>query len=153
MKKAIKILIKIVLSLVSAAVAFVILLFAFLTIREYRPDERETLVTAFEGQDMQKPKVGDELTVVTWNVGCGTLGDNADFFMDYGEMVYTADKDRVKRNLSGITETLTGLDPDIMLLRKRTSIAADPIIPTRPRSYRMHSPDSIIHLLTISMLI
>ncbi|MBO7530389.1 MAG: endonuclease, partial [Lachnospiraceae bacterium] len=67
---------------------------------------------------MQKPKVGDELTVVTWNVGCGSLGDNADFFMDYGEMVYTADKDRVNRNLSGITETLTGLDPDIMLLQE-----------------------------------
>jgi endonuclease/exonuclease/phosphatase family metal-dependent hydrolase len=118
MKKALKILLKVVLSLVSAAVAFVVLLFLFLTIREYRPDEKETLKTAFEGQDMLKPSVGDELTVVTWNVGCGTLGDNADFFMDYGEMVYTADKDRVKQNLSGITDTLTGIDPDIMLLQE-----------------------------------
>ena len=118
MKKALKILLKVVLSLVSAAVAFVVLLFLFLTIREYRPDEKETLKTAFEGQDMLKPSVGDELTVVTWNVGCGTLGDNADFFMDYGEMVYTADKDRVKQNLSGITGTLTGIDPDIMLLQE-----------------------------------
>ena len=119
MKKAIKILIKTVLSLVSAVVVFAILLFTFLTIREYRPADTEVLGTAYyTPKVLPQPSIGDELTVVTWNVGCGTLGDNADFFMDYGEMVYTADRERVRKNLEGITGTLIDIDPDIMMLQE-----------------------------------
>ena len=118
MKNVIKKLVKAVICLVLALVLAVVILFTYLTVREYRPADREALEPAFAGQDALKPAIGDELTVVTWNVGCGTLGDNADFFMDYGEMVYTADKDRVKENLSGITSTLLDADPDIMLLQE-----------------------------------
>ena len=118
MKKAMIILLKLVLTLVVTAVVFIVLLFTFLTISEYRPDDREVLETAYSTPALPTVSIGDELTVVTWNVGCGTLGDNADFFMDYGEMVYTADRARVRENLDGITGTLLDIDPDIMLLQE-----------------------------------
>lgn len=61
---------------------------------------------------------GDSLTVLTWNTGYGALGDNADFFMDGGEMVKTADKDRVLANVTGITDTIKDIDPDIIMLQE-----------------------------------
>lgn len=35
---------------------------------------------------------GKEISMMTWNIGYGALGDNADFFMDGGKMVNTATK-------------------------------------------------------------
>ena len=117
MKNVIKKLVKAVICLVLALVLAVVILFTYLTVREYRPADTEVLGTPYYSI-LPQPSIGDELTVVTWNVGCGTLGDNADFFMDYGEMVYTADRERVRKNLEGITGTLIDIDPDIMMLQE-----------------------------------
>lgn len=117
MKNVIKKLVKAVICLVLALVLAVVILFAYLTVHEYRPADTEVLGTPYYSI-LPQPSIGDELTVVTWNVGCGTLGDNADFFMDYGEMVYTADRERVRKNLEGITGTLIDIDPDIMMLQE-----------------------------------
>ena len=87
------------------------LLVAYLTVTEYKPDVRETIViNGTENQAGEKTdksaenqkgtkeelKAGDLLSVLSWNVGYGALGDNADFFMDGGKGVKTASQDRVK---------------------------------------------------------
>ena len=87
-----------------------------LTITEYRPDDVETVIESHAVEE--KLAVGERLTVVSWNVGYGALGDNADFFMDGGSSVYTADEDRVRQNLAGIRDALKNLSPDLIMLQE-----------------------------------
>ncbi len=119
MKKLIIKLISIVLRIVIALVVGFVLLILYLTVKEYRPGDKEALdIRPGEASEASALLPGDAITVVDWNVGYGALGDNADFFMDYGNMVYTADKERLAQNLAGITETLNEISPDIILLQE-----------------------------------
>ena len=119
MKKTIFKIIRTLLLLIVILISAFILFILYLTVREYKPSEREaiTINSAASSEDACILP-GDELTVVTWNTGCGTLGDNADFFMDYGNMVYTADRARVNENLSGISSNLREIGADIIMLQE-----------------------------------
>ena len=87
-----------------------------LTAAEYKPDEWETLTPS--GTPRQELMPGAAVNIVSWNVGYGALGDNADFFMDGGHMVATADDARVRRNLDDIGAFLRAEEPDIILLQE-----------------------------------
>ncbi|MBR4711681.1 MAG: endonuclease/exonuclease/phosphatase family protein [Clostridia bacterium] len=102
--------------LVTAVVALAALLLAVLTVAEYRPAAEEVVTPAGEAQGVIR--AGEPVTVVSWNIGYGALGDNADFFMDGGKMVQTADEARVRQNLKGITDFLQSEDPDVVLLQE-----------------------------------
>jgi hypothetical protein len=97
----------------------VVVLFAgllgFLSVTEYKPEDRTAL--SVEGTAGSLISEGDSLTIMTWNIGYGALGDNADFFMDGGKMVNTADKARVAENMNGIISTLNEYAPDILFLQ------------------------------------
>ncbi len=112
MKKALKIIGRILLALVIV----IALALGVLTAAEYRPAAEETVTADHPAEAVLKAE--EPLTLVTWNIGYGALGDNADFFMDGGTGVYTADRERVQQNLAGIRETLAGLDADIILLQE-----------------------------------
>ena len=86
------------------------------TIAEYRPADTETVIADHETEPVLE--TGKPLTVVSWNCGYGALGDNADFFMDGGSSVYTADRDRVASNLEGIRDKLSALSPDLIILQE-----------------------------------
>ena len=118
MKKLISVILKALITIVAILVLALIILLTVVSIKEYKPDEWEQLEVDRLASPEEVLLVGDRIRVVTWNVGCGTLGDNADFFMDYGEMVYTADEDRVAANVDGIIGSLTEINPDIMLLQE-----------------------------------
>ncbi len=111
MKKAFKITGIILLSLIVLLGAAL----GVLTIAEYRPAPTETIIA-----DHQVPalEAGTPLTVVTWNCGYGALGNNADFFMDGGNSVYSSDKERVKQNLAGIETVLAAQGADVLLLQE-----------------------------------
>ncbi len=81
-----------------------------LTIFQYSPDETENVVLA--GQSQASPEQGKPFRIMTWNIGYGGLGDNADFFMEGGKMVVTADEQRLRYNLDGIIEELTAENAD-----------------------------------------
>ncbi|MBQ9272502.1 MAG: endonuclease [Mogibacterium sp.] len=91
-------------------------LIAWLTAAEYSPDETIALETA--GEASKTLSKGDSIRMMSWNMGYGALGDNADFFMDGGSGVMTADKARVESNLQGITEEIAKNDPDILFLQE-----------------------------------
>lgn len=97
-------------------VCFVAALLVFLSVTEYRPAGRETL--AVSGAASRSLREGDSVTVMTWNIGYGALGDNADFFMDGGTMVETADESRVRSNLAGIVAQIETVSPDLLLLQE-----------------------------------
>lgn len=112
MKKFLKVLLRIVIAI---AVTFVIL-FVVLTIAEFRPKDREEAY-ATSGA-VKTLTTEDEVKILTWNVGYGALGDNADFFMDGGKSVYTAGKSRVSENLHNVLTGIQENNPDITLLQE-----------------------------------
>ena len=112
MKKLLKVIAVIVLALILIIAAML----GVLSAAEYRPADVET-VAADPGAEALL-ETGTELTLVSWNCGYGALGDNADFFMDGGKSVYTADRARVEKNLDGIREALKSLDPDLAVLQE-----------------------------------
>jgi endonuclease/exonuclease/phosphatase family metal-dependent hydrolase len=95
--------------------AFGILLLV-LTAAEYRPEEIEDVTVS--GNFSKTVSAGDSIRVLTWNVGYGALGDNADFFMDGGTHVMTADAERVKDNIGQIVTTVSEIDPDVIFFQE-----------------------------------
>lgn len=94
---------------------FVVLL-VVLTVTEYRPEPEEELVIA---NVQEKEAVqGEPFSVLTWNIGYGALGDNADFFMDGGKMVSSASKERVQQNMEGIAGVLKELQSEVIFLQE-----------------------------------
>lgn len=86
----------------------------FLSVTEFKPEDVEPLKV--EGTAVKTLKIGDSLTVTSWNIGYGALGDNTDFFMDGGTMVKTADEKRLTANLDGIVKTVG--TPDVLFLQE-----------------------------------
>ena len=109
-----------------SAVLLIVLLFAaileYLTLTEYKPEPGEMAAVDHGNWDLLKE--GDTLKILTWNCGYGALGDNADFFMDGGRGVMTADRERVQSNLDGILEASAQMDPDVILYQEIDTNAA-----------------------------
>ena len=118
-KKKHGIIFKIICAILIVLLAIVLLLagmIGFLSVTEYKPAETETLTV--DGEGTKELKENTEISLLTFNIGYGALGDNADFFMDGGTSVMTADKDRVNKNLAGILNEVKGIDPDIVLFQE-----------------------------------
>ncbi len=109
----------------------------YINLTEYNPEDVETLEIG--GEASGELKVGEELSILTWNVGFGALGDNADFFMDGGKMVQTASKERVKYNEDAIIGRLQTENPDIILLQEADVHSA--------RSYRIDFVNNVTKTL------
>ncbi|MBO4213552.1 MAG: endonuclease [Lachnospiraceae bacterium] len=106
-----------ILSIIAALFLCVALFFGWLTIVEYRPNDIESV--EINGEDINGTLDQEtEYSILTWNVGYGALGDNADFFMDGGESVMTADKERVNTNLTAIADNIIGSNPDFVFLQE-----------------------------------
>ncbi len=109
---------RVVLCILAIPVIAVIGFFGWLTANEYKPADVEKVeIDTTEGSGKQL-KQGDSLSVVTWNIGYGALGDNADFFMDGGTNVMTAVPERVDVNLAGVNGFLVGMNPDIAFIQE-----------------------------------
>ena len=91
-------------------------LIGYLSATEYKPADREDV--AFEGEASDKLTADKPFTIMTWNIGYGALGDNADFFMDGGTMVKTASKKRVDNNLDDIVRFAVEKEPDIVFFQE-----------------------------------
>ncbi|MHA1528951.1 MAG: hypothetical protein ACTSVG_08015, partial [Alphaproteobacteria bacterium] len=63
-------------------------------------------------------KVGNEISVSTWNLGYAGLGDASDFIKDGGTRMFPPSRDAVRDNLAGIVETASGLDVDVALFQE-----------------------------------
>jgi endonuclease/exonuclease/phosphatase family metal-dependent hydrolase len=92
-------------------------LIGFLSVTEYKPAQI-TSDLEIGGEAEKTLAVGDSLTVMSWNIGYGALGDNADFFMDGGKMVYPADEARVRTNIDAFVTEIKAQDADIALFQE-----------------------------------
>ena len=91
-------------------------LIGYLTATEYKPASVESL--DLYGKANKEIKQGETLKLMTWNIGYGALGDNAEFFMDGGDSVITSSEKRVKMNLKTISEEINRESPDITMLQE-----------------------------------
>ena len=116
MKKIIKPLIITVCSLFAFLLLIVATVLGYLTMDEYNPAAVEKLeVENYGGKTLMTNK---SIRIMTWNIGYGALGDNADFFMDGGQMVNTATNERVGYNLDGIVDRIDEINPDILMVQE-----------------------------------
>ena len=113
MKKFLKILLYILLALVVLVCALVI----WLTVAEYKPAPVEDL-EAQSAPGSGLIKAGQDLDILTWNIGYGGLGQGSDFFMDGGENVKSADEATVNSYLNGISEYIYNDAPDLIMLQE-----------------------------------
>ncbi len=97
-------------------VLFFLWLLIWLSLGEFRPEDVEEITPEGKASDILYP--GEYVTVMTWNMGYGALGDNADFFMDGGKGVRTADEDRVKENVAAVRDEITEFSPDVVFLQE-----------------------------------
>ncbi|MBR0456156.1 MAG: endonuclease [Firmicutes bacterium] len=112
----IKRVIKGIIIFIAAVLLLVAGLLVFLTATEYKPADVEPLKV--NGTADATYSMGDSITILSWNIGYGALGDNADFFMDGGKMVKSADEGRVLKNMDGIMQAIEQTKPDIFLLQE-----------------------------------
>lgn len=62
--------------------------------------------------------ISDRIKILTWNIGYGGLGKNADFFMDGGVSSRPSKKKEVEENLNGIVFILHEVDADILMIQE-----------------------------------
>lgn len=111
-KKGVKILLLVVLSIGLFLGAFLIIL----TVLEYRPKEVEVLDV--KGSSGDEADTSREIKIVSWNIGYGGLGEESDFFMDGGTKVVSQTESEVYENLDAIGKKLEELAPDITILQE-----------------------------------
>ena len=118
--KAVKAIFQTIFWLLIAVAAAGVLLITFLTVTEYRPTDVEELTVTGTAPGRAFP-VGQPVTILSWNVGYGALGKDADFVMDGGGSVPHADQEMVRANLSGIAEVLKREGAAVHLLQEADS--------------------------------
>ena len=116
--KVVKKILKALLVIVVVILVLFAALLIVLTVAEYKPEDQEQVAVEALNGDAKQLSSGDSIKIVSWNMGYGALGNNADFFMDGGKMVYTADEARVKENLSAMAGEIKAQNPDIVLLQE-----------------------------------
>ncbi len=112
MRKVLKGLGIIALAVVCAAVLGILVL----TVTEYRPAAVEA-VPVQPGAE-KALRAGQEVRLVTWNIGYGGLGAGSDFFMDGGSGVRSADRETVEKYLAGVRSFLEEERADLVLLQE-----------------------------------
>lgn len=100
-----------------AIVILVGVLLAWLSITEFKPQPVEDAQTSFQSGS-PRVAVGDDLTVMSWNIGYAGLGEGSDFFMDGGSHTKSADEAAVNKYLDGIKASAAAVDADIYMFQE-----------------------------------
>jgi endonuclease/exonuclease/phosphatase family metal-dependent hydrolase len=118
---------------VAGLVAIVVLFLVVSTITAFRPDD-ELPVEALQGATT-RGVAGDTLSVLTWNIGYGGLGAEADFVLDGGTMGRPRAASDVESNLAGVRQVVASSPADVLLLQEVDTRAS--------RSYRLNEVEML----------
>ena len=124
-----KLLLKLLGACFTLVLAYVIFVLARGTAVDWQP-AGVTSVTTYPVREKPDTIRDSILNFVTWNIGYGGLGADADFFLDaggffvsHGKMVHSP-KDHVERYMRGIKEQLGALKTEFILLQEVDSLSA-----------------------------
>lgn len=115
-RRGLKVLIRIIKTILLVLLMILIGFLLFLTITEYRPQARE-LVTV-EGDRTEGVTRGTRLRFLTWNIGYGAQGSNTAFYKGGGLKLRASTKQRVRENLDAIAEKLKSEQADYIFLQE-----------------------------------
>ena len=101
-----------ILILVLAAAVLLIVL----SVREYRPKERETV--KIDKNTGKKISPGQEISVLTWNTGYGALSETEDFFMDGGEKVRPDNEELITENIEAMKKVIKDSGSQVVFLQE-----------------------------------
>ncbi len=107
---------KILLTVVAVILIFITGLVIYLSVTEYRPNDRQVPEQLYI-KNSDADSVSGELTVYSWNIGYAGLGATSDFFMDGGKKVNPT-ADEVEQNLSAIKNFISSQSADAWLLQE-----------------------------------
>ena len=110
-----KFIIKLLLIIFSSVAVLAVVALVFFTANAYRPDDIESVNP---GNGSEILNVGDTITVMTYNIGYGSMGQNAYLFMNNGISSTTTDQTTIERNLDGIAQEMSVNPVDIYLLQE-----------------------------------
>ncbi len=113
---------KIILIILAVLIGLVAALLIWLTATQLNVKTETAVVTHGENSTADFAP-GDDVSILTWNVGYAGLGEESDFFMDGGKQVRAPSKAVVEKNMDGIVSTVEALDTDFTFLQE---IEADP---------------------------
>nr|WP_288231447.1 endonuclease/exonuclease/phosphatase family protein [uncultured Anaerostipes sp.] len=105
----------------AAAVVITLLVFVFLgllifvTVKEYRPQKKETVKKSHGNKTITRE---EPFTLLSLNTGYAGLGRDEDFFMDGGTKVRPDSKERVEENMAGIAGMLKENKADAYFLQE-----------------------------------
>lgn len=116
MKKGIRIGIRIIALIFILMLIYLLSVIAINVCSNYRP-ENSSLTGSFTGKQIDT--IGEDVfSVLTWNIGYGGLGENADFFYDGGRMVYPG-RAEYQASFKGILNKINAFDSlDFLLLQE-----------------------------------
>lgn len=109
-------LIKGFLVLVSMLVGTFVLLIIYLMITDYSP--KDHLNIALMDNPTAQINTGDELKILTWNIGYAGLDQSQDFFMDGGHKSKPDSTEVVKYNLEGMVDVIKAQECDVIMLQE-----------------------------------
>lgn len=123
MPKPIKFFLRIIIALIIIALILIGAVLAYFTYAEYRPRDEENLnirgaVTSIDDQSTPKVEKGKPLTIVSWNIGYGGMGENAARLSDQFDMALPESEVAVNNNLANITKQIRYAKPDLILLQE-----------------------------------
>lgn len=99
-------------ALVTAALLFIL----YLTITEYRPEDRS--LAAVSDTAPSRVLSGSQVRLMSWNIGHGGLGNQSDFFMDGGTMVNPPSQEDVLKNMEATARYLGETPADFYLIQE-----------------------------------
>lgn len=107
---------KAVLGIFTAILLILAALVGWLTVTEYRPEERKTAEQMYV-ESGNTLSIGEQLTVYSWNIGYAGLNASSDFFMDGGTKV-NPEAQEVEQNLAAIKAFISSNTANAWLLQE-----------------------------------
>ena len=133
-----KTILKIVGSIIGIILLVFVMLIGYLSITEYKPADIESM--EINGASDIMPDAGQPMRIMSWNIGYGALGDNADFFMDGGSSVRSSTEERIESNMTNIKTIIKSFSPDIVFIQE---VDLD-----SKRSYNINEYDDLANAFT-----
>ncbi len=112
LKKPIRIALTVLLALVLAVCVYV----AYVMLAYHRIPDLQTLEVTGDATDTLT--VGEEHSLVSWNMGFGAYESDFGFFMDGGDRSWAWSKKRLNANLDNISALLKGENADLLLVQE-----------------------------------